>query len=214
MRRIFGVLLIGLIAFTGLALASEEEQHSAAFVIAGSRATPEYPPAALAAGFEGIVTVAAVINEDGSVGAVEVVESTNSKLGFEEAALDAFRQWRFAPAMQDGEPVFSVWAYTFNFSSPGGRLNPSPYVSGDFAVSVLAGPGAYQDSKVGSPRGDDKIGLNEHTKASVTLTTPNKIPCNTPGCLYDRSKLLPPQHFFKGPSPSGGAGPSKLTAGR
>ncbi len=142
MRRTFVVLLVALIAFTGLALASDEEQHTAAFVIAGSRATPEYPPAALAAGFEGAVTVAAVINEDGSIGVVEVVESTSPRLGFEEAALDAFRQWRFAPATQDNEPVFSVWAYSFYFSSPGGRMNPSPYVSGDFVVSILAGSGA------------------------------------------------------------------------
>ncbi len=109
MRRTFVLLLVASIAFTGMALASEGEQHEAAFVIAGSRAMPEYPPAALAAGFEGIVTVAAVINEDGSVGAVEVVESTNSKLGFEEAAMDAFRHWQFAPALQGGDPVVSVW---------------------------------------------------------------------------------------------------------
>ena len=190
MRRIFGVLLVALIAFTGLALASGEEQHTAAFVIAGSRAAPEYPPAALAAGFEGSVTVAAVINEDGSVGAVEVVDSTNSKLGFEEAALDAFRQWRFAPAIQDGAPVFSVWAYSFYFSSPGGRMNPTPYVSGDFVVSMLAGPGAYGDSKVASPRDDGKFITNEH-KRQISLTKPNKIPCRTPGCIYDRAELLP-----------------------
>ena len=207
MRRTFVVLLVALIAFTGLALASEEEQHTAAFVIAGSRATPEYPPAALAAGFEGSVTVAAVINEDGSVGAVEVVDSTNSKLGFEEAALDAFRQWRFAPAVQDGEPVFSVWAYSFYFSSPRGRLNPSPYVSGDFMVSTLVGPGAFRDFKVGAPRdGDGNISPSAGRKGRLHLSTPNKIPCRTLGCMYDRSKILPPQRFFRNAPPPGAPG--------
>lgn len=206
MRRSFVVLLVALIAFAGVALASEEDQHTAAFVIAGSRVAAEYPPAALAAGFEGSVTVAAVINEDGSVGAVEIVDSTTPKLGFEEAALDAFSQWRFAPAIQDGAPMLSVWAYSFHFSSPGGRLNPSPYVSGDFVVSVLAGAGAFRDSKVKPPTDGTKIGLLVEGERRVNLVGPNKIPCGTPGCMYDRSKLLPPQHFFKGPGAGGGNG--------
>ena len=194
MRRTFVVLLVALIAFTGLALASGEDQHTTAFVIAGSRAMPEYPPAALAAGFEGSVTVAAVINEDGSVGAVEVVDSTNSKLGFEQAALDAFSQWQFAPAMQGGEPVFSVWAYSFDFSSPGGRLNPSPYVSGEFALSVVSGSGIgeYRDSKAGPPRDDGGISTRHETKRTH-FSKPGKD-CGRLMCLYDRSRILPPQH--------------------
>ena len=201
MRRTFVVLLVALIAWTGLALASEEQQHSAAFVIAGSRATPEYPPAALAAGFEASVTVAAVINEDGSVGAVEVIDSTNAQLGFDEAALDAFQQWRFAPAVEDGEAVLSVWAYSFYFSSPGGRLNPSPYVSGAFVASVLAGPGAYQNGK-SAPVLDDNGKISPSGKRRITLNTPNRIPCRRKGCIYDRSRLLPPQQRFPGNGPA------------
>jgi TonB family protein len=191
MRRTLGLLLVVLIAFTGLALASDEEQHSAAFVIAGSNATPEYPPAALAAGFEGSVTVAAVVYEDGSTGAVEVVDSSSPKLGFEQAALEAFGHWQFAPATQDGEPVMSVWAYSFHFSAPGGRLNPSPYVSGDFVVSVLAGPGALAGSKGGAD--DGRITTNAKKGRRFEPSTPNKIPCRSVGCMYDRSLLLGPQ---------------------
>lgn len=194
MRRTFVVLLVALIAFTGLALASEDE-HSAAFVIAGSRATPDYPPAALAAGFEGSVTVAAVINEDGSVGAVEVIDSTNSKLGFDEAALDAFQQWQFAPAVEGGEPVLSVWAYSFYFSSPGGRLNPSPYVSGEFVASVLAGPGAFRDGKA-PPVLDNDGKISPSGKQRIHISTPNKIPCRRHGCMYDRRGLLEPQQRY------------------
>lgn len=194
MRRTIVVLLVGLIAFTGLALASGEE-HSAAFVIAGSRVAAEYPPAALAAGFEGSVTVAAMINEDGSVGAVEVVESTSSNLGFEEAALEAFRQWQFAPATQDGEPVMSFWAYGFEFSSGGGRLNPSPYVSGDMMVSVLAGSASFGGAKDGSLGDGGGINTNE-TKRRFRPSTIGKIPCRRLGCMYDRSRLVPrPQRF-------------------
>ena len=158
----------------------------------GGRATPEYPPAALAAGFEGTVTVAALINEDGSIGVVEVVDSTNPKLGFEEAALDAFRQFRFAPAVQDGEPVFSMWAYSFEFSSPRGRLNPSPYVSGTFMISAVAGVGPYQGSKVGQTT--DNRGISTSGKRMPWVATPGKPPCTELMCKYDKTKVLPIRH--------------------
>ncbi len=195
MRRSFVVLLVALIAFTGLALASDEEQHTAAFVIAGSRATPEYPPAALAAGFEGAVTVAAVINEDGSIGVVEVVESTSPKLGFEEAALDAFRQWRFAPATQNNEPVFSVWAYSFYFSSPGGRLNPNPYVAGEFMVSTVSGVGSYRAAKFGGAQAQDSGGNRAmHQTGKKHTSSVGRPPCAELMCIYDKTKIKNDAH--------------------
>ncbi len=120
MKRISLALLCGLISITGLAVASEETALSDPFVISGSRVMPAYPPAALAARFEARVTVAALINEDGSIGVVEVVDTTRPNLGFEEATLGAIKQWRFAPATLDDKPVMSVWAYTFCFETTGG----------------------------------------------------------------------------------------------
>ena len=54
---------------------------------------------------EGRVIVQAVILMDGSVGDVEVLSSQPSDMGFEQAAIDAVRQWRFEPATQAGRPV-------------------------------------------------------------------------------------------------------------
>jgi TonB family protein len=187
MKRISWALLCGLISFTGLAVASEETALSDPFVISGSRVMPAYPPAALAASFEARVTVAALINEDGSIGVVEVVDTTRPNLGFEEAALGAIKQWRFAPATLDDKPVMSVWAYTFCFDTAGGQLRPSPYVSGEFVASTPVAPGTVVS----------KDSISETTAASprhrsAVLHTPRKIPCRTLGCMYDRRLLLAP----------------------
>jgi TonB family protein len=42
---------------------------------------------------------------DGTVGDTKVVKSV---LGFDQAAIDAVRQWKFKPAMAKGKPV-AVW---------------------------------------------------------------------------------------------------------
>ena len=60
---------------------------------------PEYPPIARAGRMEGTVTLDAIIRKDGSVSDVKVLASTN-KL-FDQASVDAVRQWRFTPGDQD-----------------------------------------------------------------------------------------------------------------
>jgi len=64
---------------------------------------PSYPLVARRAGLSGRVTVRAVIAEDGRVESVEVFASTNPL--FNEAAVDAVRQWRYRPALMGGRPV-------------------------------------------------------------------------------------------------------------
>jgi len=68
-----------------------------------AKVTPEYPQVALLARMEGRVILQAVIDEDGSVGNVEVLRSSNEL--FNREAVDALKQWRYKPAMQDGQPV-------------------------------------------------------------------------------------------------------------
>jgi TonB family protein len=60
---------------------------------------PRYPDIARAARIEGDVVVDAVILKDGTVSNVTVLRST-SKM-FEQACVDAVRQWRFTPSPQD-----------------------------------------------------------------------------------------------------------------
>ena len=70
---------------------------------------PRYPPLAQSARIEGTVVVDAVILKDGSVSDVTVLRSS-SKL-FDQACIDAVRQWRFTPSPQD-----VVLTVTVNFT--------------------------------------------------------------------------------------------------
>ena len=60
---------------------------------------PRYPPIAQAARLEGTVVVDAVIRKDGTVSDVTILSSTNKM--FEQACIEAVRQWRFTPGAQD-----------------------------------------------------------------------------------------------------------------
>jgi len=70
---------------------------------------PRYPPMARTARIEGTVTVDAIILKDGTVSEVKVLSSTHEF--FNQACIDAVRQWRFTPGSQD--VILSV---TVNFT--------------------------------------------------------------------------------------------------
>jgi len=70
---------------------------------------PIYPPIARSARLEGSVVVDAVILKDGTVSEVKVLSSSNRM--FDQACIDAVRQWRFTPGSQD-----VVLTVTVNFT--------------------------------------------------------------------------------------------------
>jgi TonB family protein len=59
------------------------------------RVEPIYPPIARTARIEGQVVLDAIILDDGSVGEIRVLRSSNPIL--EKSAVDALKQWRFTP---------------------------------------------------------------------------------------------------------------------
>ncbi len=70
---------------------------------------PKYPPNARSLGIEGEVVLSVEVFEDGSVGAVEVIQSLlPGPGGLDEAAVKAVEQWEFNPAKSNGQPV-AVW---------------------------------------------------------------------------------------------------------
>ena len=69
------------------------------------RVPPTYPRDALAARVEGLVMVQALVLRDGTVADVRIVKSIPP---LDAAAAAAVRQWRFKPAMANGQPV-AVW---------------------------------------------------------------------------------------------------------
>jgi TonB family protein len=64
---------------------------------------PKYIAAAVSERVEGIVRLTAVINKDGTVGAVELVHGLDDRL--DRTAQEAMAKWQFAPAMRNGEPI-------------------------------------------------------------------------------------------------------------
>jgi len=73
-----------------------------------TRASFKYPPAAKKKGIKGYVLLSVLVDADGSVNQVQVLESSPSGL-FDSAALQGIRSWHFEPARYKGEAV-RVWA--------------------------------------------------------------------------------------------------------
>ena len=106
-------------------------------IILGTQKQPKYPPAAWDARFTGSVLIEMTVLADGTVGTVEVVECDRPKVGFEAAAVEAVRQWRFEPGMERGEPVEVTTRLRLNFTRVGAGMRARPQVSaGSFSVAA------------------------------------------------------------------------------
>lgn len=66
---------------------------------------PNYTGDAMRAKIQGIVTMEAVVNPDGSVGQVQITRSLDSTFGLDQEAIRTVKQWRFAPGTRQGIPV-------------------------------------------------------------------------------------------------------------
>ena len=64
-------------------------------------------------GVKGLVVLQVLIDKTGAVRQIVVRKEFAS--GLSEAAVDAVRQWQFAPATLDGKPVDVVLNLTINF---------------------------------------------------------------------------------------------------
>jgi protein TonB len=78
---------------------------------------PVYPAAARTAGIEGATVLRMEVQPDGSVGAVQVVESSGFDI-LDEAAVAAVRKWKFVPWKAEGRPVAAYVEQLISF-----RLN-------------------------------------------------------------------------------------------
>jgi serine/threonine-protein kinase len=92
------------------------------------RVVPAYPPEAQAAGVQGIVIMEATVGVDGKVTDVRVLRSIPL---LDQAAMDAVRQFEYAPTVIDGVTVPVIMTVTINFT-----LTPPA------AVSLPAAPPA------------------------------------------------------------------------
>jgi TonB family protein len=77
------------------------------------QAHPEYPEGAKSRGVQGDVVLRAVIFLDGSVGSLSPAGSPDPELA--QAAMNAVRQWRYEPALLNGQPIETATTITVNF---------------------------------------------------------------------------------------------------
>ena len=74
---------------------------------------PIYPTIARSAHIQGVVILEAVLDAKGRVESVRVLRSMPT---LDQAAVDAVQQWRFTPALLNGQPVPVVMTVTVNFT--------------------------------------------------------------------------------------------------
>ncbi len=82
-----------------------------------------YPEARLAEGTESNVVLFVTVEKDGSVSDAKVAESGGDD--FDNAALEAVKRWRFAPAIKEGQPVRARIKVPFHFA-PGPHVEAPP----------------------------------------------------------------------------------------
>ena len=82
---------------------------------------PKYPEIARKAEIEGSVWVKVLVDKSGNVRDAMILKESGANAGFEEAALDAAKQTKWKPAMQNKQPV-AVWvSYQIKFQLRTGR---------------------------------------------------------------------------------------------
>jgi protein TonB len=79
--------------------------------------TPIYPPIAKVAHLSGTVVLRAVISKTGTIQQLSVASTTNQM--FNNAALDAVKQWKYKPYLLNGEPTEVDTTITVNFTLNG-----------------------------------------------------------------------------------------------
>jgi TonB family protein len=84
-----------------------------------SKVEPEYSEEARRARISGIVILEALIDKNGNVTDINVLKPL--PFGLDQAAIDAVKQWKFKPAMMNGQPVDVVFNLTVNFKLDGGK---------------------------------------------------------------------------------------------
>jgi TonB family protein len=99
--------LLMLLVLTPIALAQPEEQNRAsrdkAAPVIARRIEPEYTTEARAKGTQGVITLSADVASDGTTQNIRVVKSLDP--GLDRNAIAAVKEWRFQPAMRNGQPV-------------------------------------------------------------------------------------------------------------
>lgn len=98
------------------------------------RTAPAYPPRALAYGVDTDVEVLVRADEEGNVSQVKLTGHKADEWGFAEAARAAVEDWKFRPAVVDGQPVPRVYRTSIRFRAERPRSLARLYPQSSAAV--------------------------------------------------------------------------------
>jgi len=116
----------------------EQPERVSPQIILETQKPPLYPPAAFAARYTAAVRLEIVVLTDGTVGDVKVLDCTRPKMGFEDAAMAAVKNWRFVPGRVGEEPAEVTLRFRLNFV-PGGVSLASETIPGGTSPSTSTG---------------------------------------------------------------------------
>ena len=85
-------------------------------LIPESKVDPVFPEDARRERASGQVILSAIVRSNGSVDSIVVIQCNNPGLGFEEAAREAVRHWRYRPGTKNGQPVDVLFTIVIDFS--------------------------------------------------------------------------------------------------
>lgn len=111
------------LALTGLPLAAPAEPEGPVRYTQSltpvSQIPPRYPRRAQLDGISGWVRLEFIVNPDGTVSDVSVVEAEPRRGIFDQEAVRALSRWRFQPQIRDGNPVPALATIVIKFNLEG-----------------------------------------------------------------------------------------------
>ena len=140
----------------------------------------------------------ATVNADGSVGTIEILDSSASNMGFEQAALDAVSQWQFEPARKGDSAVNSSTEIHLRFNPP--TRGSRGFVASGFGMASGSSPGSMSaalPTRTASVNMGETSALQSRDRAAwlpveyVRYRTYGRPPGQI-GAIYDRNLLIPP----------------------
>jgi TonB family protein len=116
---------------------------------------PGYTPEAIRARIEGVVRLRGIVERDGTVSGIEVIKSLDATYGLDQAAIDAFKQWRFQPGTIDGNPVRVLINMEMTFTLRGANAVqawPDGFTAGGVPTGAVDETAETQGLRVKMPR--------------------------------------------------------------
>jgi len=112
MRRVRAILIAAITTLATTSISAQTQSNPPTGLRVGNGVSPprviiqpepEYSEKARVAGYEGICTLALIVEADGKPSHIRVVNPLG--MGLDEKTIEAVRNWRFQPALKNGKPV-------------------------------------------------------------------------------------------------------------